>query len=223
MFHTNAIFSHPETDDIDQVFYDEIYSVTFTPIPGHGDVYAQMTFDTHFGFRTFFFMPRRYQSIITEIIRTRRVRTALIPEGPFGPDNRATTELPVPARARPQAAMPDLDDADYELQASDLRRLRRQPRTFAEAGRRQSAREPGPDVTVRFRVFVGGRNTRVCQAMFSITEKVSALHDFVAREVHEAAAGFDLRFVNQMVPRDGAKTLAAQKITGRVVLDVIVK
>jgi hypothetical protein len=223
MFHTDAIFSQPATDDVDQVFFEEIHSVTFTPIPGHGDVYTQMTFDTNFGFRTFFFMPKQYQALITRIIRTHVVDAPPTPQGPFGPGNRATADLPVPTRARSQSAMPDLDDADYELQPSDLRGLRPRQRTFADAGRRQSARQPAPSVAVRFRVFVGGRNTKACQAMFDITEKVSALHEFVAREVREAATGFDLRFVNQIVPRDEAKTLLSQNITGRVVLDVIVK
>lgn len=68
-FESESIFSHPISGQSDRVFYDEIYDVRFSPIAGHESQYAQMTFDTKVGFRTFFYVPAEFKSIITRIIK----------------------------------------------------------------------------------------------------------------------------------------------------------
>jgi hypothetical protein len=68
-FETNAIFSHPSTGLPDRIFYSEISDVRFRPIPGYENVYAQMTFDTKVGIRTFFYLPMEYEDIIRRVIK----------------------------------------------------------------------------------------------------------------------------------------------------------
>jgi hypothetical protein len=70
-FETDAIFSHPISGPVDRVFYNEIRDAKLTPIPGHEQTYAQMTFDTKRGFRTYFFLPIEYTNIILQIVKSR--------------------------------------------------------------------------------------------------------------------------------------------------------
>jgi hypothetical protein len=70
-FETDSIFSHPQSGPADRVFYNEIYDIKLTPIQGHEKAYLQMTFDTKFGFRTFFYVPIEYENIIMRLVKDR--------------------------------------------------------------------------------------------------------------------------------------------------------
>jgi hypothetical protein len=69
-FETEGIFSHPASGPVDRVFYNEIYDVRITPIPGHERSYTQITFDTKLGFRTYFYLPIEYKTIILRVVKS---------------------------------------------------------------------------------------------------------------------------------------------------------
>jgi hypothetical protein len=69
-FETDGIFSLPGPGMGSRVFYNEIYETKFTPIPAYENIYSQMTFRTKVGFRTFFFFPREYESLVVQIIKS---------------------------------------------------------------------------------------------------------------------------------------------------------
>jgi hypothetical protein len=68
LFQTDSIFSRPQNGTADMIFYPEIREIAFTDIPGFGNAFVQMTFDTKFGMRTFFFFLRIYCDLTTRII-----------------------------------------------------------------------------------------------------------------------------------------------------------
>ena len=72
LFQSDSIFSNPENKDPDQIFYNEIRDFKLTTISGYGENYLQMTLDTKFGFRTYFFVPLIYRDIISSILRQMR-------------------------------------------------------------------------------------------------------------------------------------------------------
>jgi hypothetical protein len=72
LFETDGIFTRSSTGAIERIFYREIYEISFTPLPGLERVYAQMTFATAFGFRTYFYFPIEYMSIAKDVVECSR-------------------------------------------------------------------------------------------------------------------------------------------------------
>jgi hypothetical protein len=68
LFQTDSIFSRPQNGTVDLIFYPEIREFAFTDIPGFGDAFVQMTFDTKFGIRSFFFFPKIYCNLARRIV-----------------------------------------------------------------------------------------------------------------------------------------------------------
>jgi hypothetical protein len=71
LFQSNSIFSRPHNGTADLTFYPEIRDIACTDIPGFGGTFVQMTLDTKFGMRTFFFR-KIYCDLVRRIIEGKR-------------------------------------------------------------------------------------------------------------------------------------------------------
>jgi hypothetical protein len=72
LFQSDSIHSRPDDAPAEMIFYSEIAGVHFTAIPGFGNEFVQMTFDTQMGFRTFFFFPRIYCNLARRVLDEQR-------------------------------------------------------------------------------------------------------------------------------------------------------
>jgi hypothetical protein len=69
-FETDGIFAQSCTGVVERIFYDEISQITFEALSGHEKCYAQMTFATVHGFRTYFYFPVQYMNIARNVVKS---------------------------------------------------------------------------------------------------------------------------------------------------------
>ncbi|KAH0795682.1 hypothetical protein GPJ56_000561 [Histomonas meleagridis] len=144
---------------------------------------------------------------------------------PPGPENRSIKATSYENKA---AVTPStIPDDDYEMSRSDVKGLRVganvAPKTFASVNAKQT-RAPSLIANIRFQIQ-DGNNIRKIEAKFQTSEKLSALYEFLEKEVFDSVGSFEIRkmFPNQLIPRDNAKTLASQKLSGQVMVNVTIQ
>jgi hypothetical protein len=147
------------------------------------------------------------------------------PEGPLpGPENRS---LKVSIRKGGVAAAPSpaVDDSEYALRGSDVKGMsvgaKAKPKTFADA--KGGARQQPLIANVKFNIDLHSEAVTV-EAKFQTRETLSALHEFLRVHVLNDGDEYELRqpFPSSLIPND-QRTLASQKISGSVMLNVMIK
>jgi hypothetical protein len=143
------------------------------------------------------------------------------PGPPPGPDNRGTRVV-TPADAPPARAD---DPSLYKLTGDDVRGIfvgehARTEKTFADVNR--SPRAQSLVANVRFQILIDKKTVSV-EAKFQTAEKLDALYAYLEREVFASVQSFEIRFLGKPIPRDGAVTMASQKICGPIMLNVAVQ
>jgi hypothetical protein len=125
----------------------------------------------------------------------------------------------------PAAPVADDDPSLYKLTGDDVRGLfvgerAKTERTFADANR--PARAQPLVANIRFQIQVEGKTVSV-EAKFQTAETLGAMYAYLEREVFESVPSFEIRFMNKPIPRDDSVTLASQKISGPIMLNVDVQ
>lgn len=140
------------------------------------------------------------------------------------PDNRQVKTTVRDAGA-PATPVPTTDADDYKLTGADIKGMsvgsKVKPKTFADA--RPAARQQPLIANVKFVIQHGGKIINT-EAKFQTCEKLSALYEFLEKDVFESVEKFEIRqtFPATVIPRDDSKALAAMKICGSVMLNVVV-
>jgi hypothetical protein len=147
------------------------------------------------------------------------------PEGPLpGPENRS---MRVTTRKAGVAASPapTVDDSEYALRGSDVKGMAvgssTKPKTFGDG--KSGARQQPLIANVKFSIDLKSEAVTV-EAKFLTRESLSALHDFLKIHVLNDGDEYELRqsFPSSLIPNSD-RTLAAEKISGSVMLNVMIK
>lgn len=149
--------------------------------------------------------------------------TPKAPEVPPGPGNRS---VKISNREnRPCAGAPDVPEGTYNISGADVKGLRvganaYRPKTFAEVNAKKKPQPTTANIRFQIKMQEGTKNI---EAKFATSEKLDALYKFLEDEVFLEVEKIEIRrtYPNVVIPRDAEKTLAANKIYGQIMVNVM--